>query len=62
MTQLVWHIDRAKFEFENVTDIDEWKNNPKVFFEFFPSSADEPGDDLFEAAVTEDDGGEWIII
>ena len=47
MTKLVWHIDRAKFEFENVSDIEEWKSNPDVFFEFSPSSADEPGDDLF---------------
>lgn len=48
MTQLIWHIDRAKFEFEDANDLSEWMKNPEVFFEFSPSSADEPGEELFE--------------
>jgi hypothetical protein len=48
MTKLIWHIDRAKFVFDNQDDFTKWQENPEIFFEFSPTSADEPGEDLFE--------------
>lgn len=48
MTKLIWHIDRAKFVFDNKDDFMKWQENPEIFFEFSPSSADEPGEELFE--------------
>jgi len=50
MTKLVWHIDRAKFLFEDPKDYTEWKKSPDIFFEFSPSSADETGENLFSEA------------
>ena len=50
MTKLVWHIDRAKFKFEEAEDYEGWKANPEVFFEFSPSSADDAGSHLFADA------------
>lgn len=47
MTKLVWHIDRAIFEFSDAEEYREWSENPIVRFEWTPSGADEPGEDLF---------------
>jgi hypothetical protein len=44
---LVWHIDRAKFQFDNQEKYEEWKGHKKVFFEFSPGNADDSGEDLF---------------
>lgn len=48
MTKLIWHIDRAKFVFDNEDDFKKWQEDPEIFFEFSPTSADEPGEELFE--------------
>lgn len=48
MTTLIWHIDRAEFKFENTEKITQWKKNPEFFFEFTPSTADVPGENLFQ--------------
>jgi len=47
MTKLIWHIDRAKFQFEDEADYESWKADPQVFFEFSPSSADDAGENIF---------------
>jgi len=44
----VWHIDRAKFVFEDAEEYEQWKKEKKVFFEMDPSGADDGGDELFD--------------
>ena len=53
---LIWHIDRAKFNFEDPSDYEEWKKNKSVFFELTPSAADDFGEAVFaDADSAEDD-------
>lgn len=51
---VVWHIDRAKFSFDNVDEYEAWKKDKKVFFEFSPSQSDDFGEAVF-ADASEDD-------
>ena len=44
---LIWHINRAKFEFSDPSDIDVWENNPVINFEFSPAESDDGGDAVF---------------
>lgn len=44
---LIWHIDRAKFVFDNPEDYDEWKKTKSVFFELSPSASDDMGETVF---------------
>lgn len=44
---LVWHIDRAKFNFEDPSDYEEWKKTKSVYFELSPSAADDMGEAVF---------------
>ena len=37
----VWHIDRAKFVFDDPTEYETWKQEKKVFFEIDPSASDD---------------------
>ena len=46
--ELIWHIDRAQFAFEDPDEYEEWKRNKKIFFEFSPGQADDFGEDLFD--------------
>jgi hypothetical protein len=50
MAKLIWHIDRAKFAFDDAAEYDSWKEEQKVRFEWSPSSADSAGENLFEEA------------
>lgn len=53
---LVWHIDRAKFSFDDADEYEEWKKEKKVFFEFSPSQSDDFGEAVFaDASECEDD-------
>jgi transposase-like protein len=53
---LVWHIDRAKFSFDDADEYEEWKKEKKVFFEFSPSQSDDSGEAVFaDASECEDD-------
>jgi transposase-like protein len=53
---LVWHIDRAKFSFDDADEYEEWKEEKKVFFEFSPSQSDDLGESVFaDAAECDDD-------
>ena len=53
---LIWHIDRAKFNFEDSSDYEEWKKTKSVFFEFSPSASDDMGEAIFvDANDVEDD-------
>lgn len=53
---LVWHIDRAKFVFDDPNEYEEWKETQKVFFELSPSQADDFGDAVFaDPGEAEDD-------
>jgi len=45
--KLVWHIDRAKFEFSDPAEIDTWETNPVVNFEFSPAESDDGGESVF---------------
>ena len=44
----VWHIDRAKFVFEDASEYEAWKKDKKVYFEMDPSGSDDGGEELFE--------------
>ena len=44
----VWHIDRAKFSFEDQEEYLAWQANKSVFFEIDPSASDDGGEDIFE--------------
>lgn len=44
---LIWHINRAKFEFSDPSDIHVWENNPVINFEFSPAESDDGGDAVF---------------
>ena len=50
MTKLIWHIDRAKFSFDDASEYESWKAGQKVRFEWSPSAADSAGENLFEDA------------
>ena len=53
---LIWHIDRAKFSFDDPAEYDEWKKTKSVFFELSPSAADDMGEAVFvDASETEGD-------
>ena len=53
---LVWHIDRAKFSFDDADEYEEWKKEKKVFFEFSPSQSDDFGEAVFaDPSECEDD-------
>jgi transposase-like protein len=55
-TELVWHIDRAKFSFDDPDEYEEWKKDKKVFFEFSPSQSDDFGEAVFsDPSECEDD-------
>lgn len=49
-TTFVWHIDRAKFVFENADEYEIWKKTKPVFFEMDPSMSDDGGEEIFEDA------------
>jgi hypothetical protein len=54
--ELIWHIDRAKFSFDDAAEYEEWKKEKKVFFEFSPSQSDDSGESIFaDASECEDD-------
>ena len=44
---LIWHINRAKFEFSDPSDVDVWENNPVLNFEFSPAQSDDGGVAVF---------------
>lgn len=44
----VWHIDRAKFLFEDASEYEAWKKEKKVYFEMDPSGSDDGGEELFD--------------
>ena len=44
---LVWHIDRARFEFSDPSEIEEWQKTKQVNFEFSPSESDDGGESVF---------------
>ena len=44
----VWHIERAKFIFEDMDDYEKWKEFKRVHFEIDPSGADDAGSELFD--------------
>ena len=48
--KLIWHIDRAKFEFSDQSEIISWENNPVVNFEFSPAESDDGGESVFADA------------
>ena len=50
MATIIWHIDRAKFSFDDNSEYEQWKSEKKVFFEFTPSQADDGGDAIFPDA------------
>ena len=47
---LIWHIDRAKFYFDDPEEYEAWKKDKKVFFEFSPSQSDDCGQSVFADA------------
>ncbi|NRP16363.1 hypothetical protein [Marinobacterium sp. xm-a-152] len=47
MTKLIWHIDRAKFQFQYEAEYQSWRPDPQVFFELGSSSADDVGAKIF---------------
>ena len=44
----IWHIDRAKFLFEDASEYEAWKKEKKVYFEMDPSGSDDGGEKLFD--------------
>jgi hypothetical protein len=53
---LVWHIDRARFVFEDAAEYAAWARDRKVFFRFCPTASDDEGVSVFtDAAKAEDD-------
>lgn len=50
--KLIWHIDRAKFEFSDPSEIDAWEKNPVVNFEFSPTQSDDGGCSVFSDPET----------
>lgn len=55
---LIWHIDRAKFSFDDPADYEEWKKTKAVFFELSPSAADDMGETVFADAFEVEGGFE----
>lgn len=47
MTHFIWHIDRAKFDFEDRRDYESWQDERKIFFQIDPSLSDAPVLQLF---------------
>lgn len=46
--ELVWHIDRAVFEFDSAESLAKWVDEgKKVLFEFEPAGADDQGTTMF---------------
>jgi hypothetical protein len=45
--KLIWHIDRASFEFSDSSEIDNWESNPAINFEFSPGESDDGGESVF---------------
>lgn len=53
---LVWHIDRARFVFQDAADYAAWTQDKKVFFRFCPTASDDKGASVFaDPANAEDD-------
>jgi hypothetical protein len=44
---LVWHVSRAKFVFEDKAEYERWKGEKKVFFEMTPETSDDGGEAVF---------------
>lgn len=61
---LIWHIDRATFRFDEPDAYANWKKDRKVFFSFDPTFSDDQGSAVFADAddaasyfeITEDKG------
>jgi hypothetical protein len=52
----VWHIDRARFVFEDVAEYAAWARDKKVFFRCCPTASDDEGASVFaDAAQAEGD-------
>jgi hypothetical protein len=50
-SDLIWHIDRARFRFEGPEAYAAWKKNPKVYFSFDPTVSDDRGAGVFADAA-----------
>lgn len=46
MTNLVWHIHRAKFVFDDTNEYEAWKKTKTVRFEMDPTMSDDGGDEI----------------
>jgi hypothetical protein len=46
--KLIWHIDRARFEFSDTSEIEDWAKTKTVNFEFAPAQSDNGGDSVFK--------------
>lgn len=44
---LVWHIDRARFEFSDPSSLKEWLKTKEVNFELSPQESDNGGESIF---------------
>ena len=66
----VWHIDRAKFVFDDPTGYETWKQEKKVFFEIDPSASDDGAEDVlqdpegaaFECEINDENGSVSISL
>lgn len=54
MAQLIWHIDRANFQFAEALDRENWINSDKpIWFEFAPENSDDGAESIMGSASSQ---------